>query len=83
MDMAKGWESKSIEEQQAERAAPATSRKELMDGQKTRRRQELELQREQILSARTASPHRRAALEAALIEVEKKLAAIQESGSSS
>jgi hypothetical protein len=71
--MAKGWESKSVEEQQAERAAPESARKTL-DGAKERARQELQLQREQILSARTANPHRRAALEAALAEVEGRLA---------
>jgi hypothetical protein len=36
----------------------------------------LELQREQILSARTANPHRRAALEAALKQVEAQIAAL-------
>ena len=71
--MAKGWESKSVEEQQAEQAAPDPARKTI-DARKARLQQELELQREQILSARTANPHRRAALEAALTEVEARLA---------
>lgn len=71
--MSKGWESKSVEEQQAERAAPAEKKRKI-DGAKERARQALELQREQILSARTANPHRRAALEAALADVESKLA---------
>jgi hypothetical protein len=71
--MSKGWESKSVEEQQAERAAPVDTRPRI-DGEKERARQELKLQREQILSARTASPHRRAALEAALAQVETALA---------
>jgi hypothetical protein len=74
--MSKGWESKSVEEQQAERAAPVEARKKI-DGPKARARQELELQREQILSARTANPHRRAALEAALTEVEARLAELE------
>lgn len=74
--MAKGWESKSIEEQQAEQAAPDPARKTI-DGAKERARQELELQREQILSARTANPHRRAALEAALADVEARLAGLE------
>ena len=74
--MAKGWESKSVEEQQAERAAPDPSRKTI-DAAKERARQELQLQREQILSARTASPHRRAALEAALADVEGRLAELE------
>ena len=75
--MAKGWESKSVEEQQAEQAAPDPARKKI-DARKARLRQELELQREQILSTRTANPHRRAALEAALAEVEAKLAELDQ-----
>jgi hypothetical protein len=75
--MSKGWESKSVEEQQAERAAPVDTRPRI-DGEKERARQALELQREQILSARTASPHRRAALEAALAQVESSLAKLGE-----
>ena len=73
--MSKGWESKSVEEQQAERAAPVEAKKEI-DAPKERARQSLELQREQILSTRTANPHRRAALEAALEQVEAQLAAL-------
>lgn len=42
-----------------------------------RQRQALELQRERILDERTSNPHRRAALEAALSEVEARLASIQ------
>jgi hypothetical protein len=76
--MSKGWESKSVEEQQAERAAmveaKSKSHKQNIDGVNARARQALELQREQILSARTANPHRRAALEAALAQVEGQLA---------
>jgi hypothetical protein len=71
--MSKGWESKSVEEQQAERAAPVEARKTI-DAAKARLRQELELEREQIMSARTSNPHRRAALEAALAQVEARLA---------
>ncbi|QNI35220.1 hypothetical protein H7849_00285 [Alloacidobacterium dinghuense] len=41
-----------------------------------RQRQELELQRERILDERTSSPVRRAALEAALTEIEARLALI-------
>jgi hypothetical protein len=76
--MSKGWESKSVEEQQAERAAPVDKRPKI-DGPKERARQALELQREQILSARTANPHRRAALEAALAQVEGQIAALDAS----
>lgn len=43
---------------------------------KQRLRQSLELQRERILDERTANPIRRAALEAALGEIEKKIAAL-------
>lgn len=38
-----------------------------------RQKQALELQRERILSERTSSPHRRAALTAALSDIESKL----------
>lgn len=41
--------------------------------EKKRRMQELELQRERVLSERTSSPHRRSALEAALLEIEREL----------
>jgi hypothetical protein len=43
------------------------------DAETKRLRQALELQRERILSERTASPHRRSALAAALIDIEEKL----------
>jgi len=43
------------------------------DAERKRQRQALELQRERILSERTSSPHRRSALEAALLEIEEKL----------
>ena len=73
--MSKGWESKSVEEQQAERAAPVDIKGKI-DAPKARVRQALELQREQILSTRTSNPHRRAALEAALAQVEAQIAAL-------
>lgn len=87
--MARGWESKAVEEQQAagrtseqrasdtagdiEKNTQAAATK-TQDAHATRRRQELELQRERVLSERTSSPHRRAALTAALEEIELKLA---------
>jgi hypothetical protein len=79
--MSRGWESKSVEGQQAEaQVAPAplsTPSRPLnnitVDAESKRRRQELELQRERILSERTSSPHRRSALAAALLEIEEKL----------
>lgn len=43
------------------------------DAETRRKRQALELQRERILSERTSSPHRRSALESALLEIEEKL----------
>ncbi|MBV8673585.1 MAG: hypothetical protein JOZ33_09145 [Acidobacteriaceae bacterium] len=81
--MARGWESKSVEEQvsqgrPANQSAPdpkqqaAAARAEAQ-----RRRQGLELQRERILDERTSNPHRRAALEAALAQVEEQLSKIQ------
>ena len=42
-----------------------------------RRRQALELQRERILDQRTSNPHRRAALTAALADIEEQLSRIQ------
>lgn len=79
--MARGWESKSVEdqvEQQAERAstasAPAGTAEAAHRASKQRERQALELQRERILDERTSNPIRRASLEAALAEIEKKLA---------
>jgi hypothetical protein len=74
--MSKGWESKSVEEQQnvAAMPKPVDSRgATAADAEKKRRLQELSLQRERILSERTASPHRRSALSAALIDIEEKL----------
>lgn len=41
---------------------------------RSRQRQELELQRERVLDARTSNPHRRAALESALADIEARLA---------
>jgi hypothetical protein len=79
--MARGWESKSVEEQQlsADLTASgavldAAKRNGLEQAKRERQRQELELQRERILSERTSSPVRRAALEAALSDIESRLA---------
>jgi hypothetical protein len=77
--MSKGWESKSIEEQQAEASAPKASTSELTpdarraEAERKRRVQALELQRERVLSERTSSPHRRSALELALATIEREL----------
>lgn len=90
--MSRGWESKSVESQQASQQASqeaeqagtpsqstAAKASEIRgnvaaDAEQKRRRQALELQRERILSERTASPHRRTALSSALTSIEEELA---------
>ena len=79
--MARGWESKSAEEQQdqqieqrAEAAKAATNKQLTAAGAvQLRARNLLELKRERILSEKTSHPARRAALQAALQEVEAEL----------
>jgi hypothetical protein len=79
--MSRGWESKSVEGQQAEAqttpppASPAGKPQNNIsaDAENKRRRQALELQRERILSERTSNPHRRTALATALADIEEKL----------
>jgi hypothetical protein len=79
--MSKGWESKSVEEQQAEAAAPSisaasgevTAEAKRVEAERKRRLQALAMQRERILSERTSSPHRRSALEMALATIEVEL----------
>ena len=46
----------------------------VLEADRKRRLQALELQRERVLSERTSSPHRRSALENALADIEEKLA---------
>jgi hypothetical protein len=74
--MSRGWESKSVEEQQMQAAAPKPNPGALHaeEAERKRRRQELELQRERVLSERTSSPYRRTALTNALADIEEKLA---------
>jgi hypothetical protein len=79
--MARGWESKSVEEQQssgdvfgAGEVIDAAKRNDVQRATRERQRQELDLQRERVLSERTSSPVRRAALEAALADIEARLA---------
>jgi hypothetical protein len=79
--MARGWESKSVEDQVEQQQSSQTStqaglRKEGAATARALERQALELQRERILDERTSSPIRRKALEAALNEIEAKLAAL-------
>jgi hypothetical protein len=77
--MSKGWESKSVEEQQAEASAPRpsiseqTAEAKRAEADRKRRVQALEMQRERVLSERTSSPHRRSALELALATIEREL----------
>ncbi len=65
-----------MEEQQIQAAVPKPDPAitHALDAERKRRRQELELQRERVLSERTSSPHRRTALTNALADIEEKLA---------
>ena len=68
-----------MEEQQAQAAAPKPDAKPTEEhpsvvAERKRLLQSLEMQRERILSERTASPHRRSALTYALADIEEKLA---------
>jgi hypothetical protein len=73
--MSRGWESKSVEEQQSQAAEtkPDPAVAHAQDAERKRLRQALELQRERVLSERTSNPHRRTALENALADIEEKL----------
>jgi hypothetical protein len=77
--MSKGWESKSVEEQQAEASAAKPAKPEVdreaakAEAERKRRVQALEMQRERVLSERTSNPHRRSALELALATIEVEL----------
>lgn len=81
--MARGWENKSVEEQveQQQTAAPPSNTAEnpqraAARAARERQRSALEIQRDRILDERTSNPIRRNALEAALAEIEAKLAAL-------
>jgi hypothetical protein len=84
--MARGWESKSVEEQMASvMEAPVADSGNRMVTEEERRAAELRrttrerqiqalnLQRENILSQRTSNPGRRAALESALAHIEAQI----------
>lgn len=75
--MSKGWESKNVEEQQAQadqaREAQVNAGVVRDEAERKRRIQGLEMQRERVLSERTASPHRRSALALALATIERDL----------
>jgi hypothetical protein len=82
--MARGWESKSVEEQVDQHSsdvspkAPKTGQDAIDASLATRKleRAALELQRDRILDERTSSPIRRKALESALAAIEAKLSAL-------
>jgi hypothetical protein len=83
--MARGWESKSVEEQMANvlegSGIVATNDEkrraaELRRAGRERQKQSLDLQRQNILSQRTSHPARRAALEDALAQIDAQIAAI-------
>jgi hypothetical protein len=82
--MARGWESKSVEEQMAASQQSANFsgsaqdlRQQQMDkAHRARQLQALNLQKENILSQRTSNPGRRAALEAALAHIEAQIQAL-------
>ena len=85
--MARGWESKSVEEQMANTLQQpevdpgfvSEDARRILDIHRTereRQKQALNLQRENILSQRTSNPARRTALEAALAQVESQIEAM-------
>jgi hypothetical protein len=88
--MARGWESKSVEEQMAQAALQqpdvnagnefvSEDQRRAADQLRTvkeRQKQALNLKRENILSQRTSSSVRRAALEAALAQIEAQIEAL-------
>jgi hypothetical protein len=88
--MARGWESKSVEEQMANAAenkpagageVPMSEVERRLAAEKRasteRQRQALHLQRENILSQRTSNANRRAALATALAEIEQLIKALE------
>jgi hypothetical protein len=93
--MARGWESKSVEEQMANALQKPAVESPLsgpgshgfvsederrlavkVRNERERQKQALSLQRENILSQKTSNPSRRAALEAALTQIESQIAAM-------
>lgn len=74
--MAESQQSASAVLESSEGSNGSKQRAALERAAKERQRQELELQREHILSQRTSSPARRAALAAALAEIESRIAGL-------
>jgi uncharacterized protein involved in exopolysaccharide biosynthesis len=80
--MARGWESKSVEQQQADRAEPTGPvRPELSPAQKERNRQRdgLQLSRRRLLQQiqESTHPRHRQMLEQSLAEIGKQLASFE------
>lgn len=73
--MARGWEKEDVDapEPKVEKSAAKIAEDRESERDRQRKLQGLQLQRERILSERTSSPHRRSALEAALLEIEEQL----------
>jgi hypothetical protein len=82
--MARGWDSKSIEQQQEEsenrQEAHRTTAEEIHQAERKRRKASLELQRERILDEKTSNAGRRLALQSALADIEKAIAAVDAEG---
>jgi hypothetical protein len=77
--MSRGWESKSVEQQQDAAQNERRHDKPAMDAAEIARQREisgLQLQRSRILNSRTSNSHRRAALQQALEQVETQLRAL-------
>jgi len=74
--MSQGLGTESVNKQPTKTAASRQDKAvaHAREAERKRKRQALELQRERILSERTASPHRRTALANALADIEEKLA---------
>lgn len=74
--MARGWEKEDAgppEKPMAAKVAAVSAEQRTVEADRQRRLQALQMQRERVLSERTSSPHRRSALEAALLEIEEQL----------
>ncbi len=76
--MARGWESKSIEAQQAEatdKSAPSRPKLSLADAARERERESLRLSRQRVLQQLESSqnPRHRSVLQGALADLDQKL----------
>jgi len=74
--MARGWEKEDVDvpEKKVETTPAMREDARVLERDRQRKLQALQMQRERVLSERTSSPHRRSALEAALLEIEEQLA---------